>query len=145
MDRAACDGDDLAARPSWRGQAGGVDRSRAPGAPDSAKLCRQEYSDLAHRTRAGAPGRGRQRSESQIARPRHDLFNRRTDERTRGGALNAILLKGGRVIDPANALDGENDVLLRDGEIAGVQPAGTRFRGATAVDPRGRWVVAGLV
>src|SRR5258708_10351466 len=127
MDRAARDGDDLAARASGLSEIGGVDRSRASRAPDSAKLRRQEYPDLAHRTRAGAPGRGRQRSESQIARPRNDLFNRRTDERTRGGALNAILLKGGRVIDPANALDGEYDVLLRDREIAAVERAGPRF------------------
>ena len=48
----------------------------------------------------------RQRSESQNARSRHDLFNRRTDERIRGGTLNRILLRGGRVIDPASAIDG---------------------------------------
>jgi dihydroorotase len=59
--------------------------------------------------------------------------------------LNSILLRGGRVIDPASALDGDYDVLVRDGEIAAVERAGTRFGEATSVDLRGCWIVPGLV
>ena len=36
-----------------------------------------------------------------------------------------IVLRGGRVIDPAGAIDGAYDVLVRDGEIAAVEPAGS--------------------
>ena len=49
------------------------------------------------------------------------------------------------MIDPASALDGEYDVLLRDSEIAAVERAGTRFGDATAVDARGCWIVPGLI
>jgi dihydroorotase len=61
--------------------------------------------------------------------------------------LNSILLKGGRVIDPASALDGAYDVLLRDGEIAAVERAGTRMNPAdvTVVDASGWWIVPGLI
>ena len=61
--------------------------------------------------------------------------------------MNSILLRGGRVIDPASALDGEYDVLLRDGEIAAVEPAGTRMNlpDATIVDASGCWIVPGLI
>src|ERR1700722_3796034 len=147
MDRPARDGDDLASRASRGGKTGGADRSRTSRRSDSAELRRQEYPDLAQRARARAPRHGRQRSESQIPRPRDDLFNRRTDERTRGGALNSILLRGGRVIDPASAIDGDHDVLVRDGEIAAVEPAGTRMNlpDANVFDVSGCWIVPGLV
>ena len=51
------------------------------------------------------------------------------------------------MIDPASALDGEYDVLLRDGEIAAVEPAGTRTNlpNATIVDVSGCWIVPGLI
>ena len=49
------------------------------------------------------------------------------------------------MIDPANALDGEYDVLVREGEIAAVERAGTRFSDATSVDARGCWIVPGLI
>jgi dihydroorotase len=59
--------------------------------------------------------------------------------------LTSILLRGGRVIDPASAVDGDYDVLVRDGEIAAVERAGTRFSDATSVDARGCWIVPGLI
>jgi dihydroorotase len=61
--------------------------------------------------------------------------------------LNSILLKGGRVIDPANALDGQYDVLVRDGEIAAVEPAGARInlQDLTVIDVSGCWIVPGLI
>src|SRR5271168_4453275 len=142
MDRATRDGDDLAARPPSRGQTGGVDRSRTSRCPHSAELRRQEHPDLAHRTCASAARRGRRGSERQIARSRDDLFNRRTAERIRGGALSSILLRGGRLIDPASGLDGQYDVLVRNGSLAAVEPAGARinFGEATVFDAKGCWV-----
>src|SRR3984957_3931996 len=147
MDRPARDGDDLASRASRGGKTGGADRSRTSRRSDSAELRRQEYPDLAQRARARAPRHGRQRSQSQIARPRNDLFNRRTDERTRGGALTSLLLRGGRVIDPASAIDGDHDVLVRDGEIAAVERTGARMNlpDLTIVDVSGCWIVPGLI
>ncbi len=59
--------------------------------------------------------------------------------------MNSILLRGGRVIDPASALDGDYDVLISEGEIAAVERAGTRFDDATSVDARGCWIVPGLI
>lgn len=49
------------------------------------------------------------------------------------------------MIDPASAIDGDYDVLVRDGEIAAVEPAGTRFGEVTSVDARGCWIVPGLI
>jgi dihydroorotase len=51
------------------------------------------------------------------------------------------------VIDPASALDGDHDVLIRDGEIAAIERAGTRMNlpDATIVDVSGCWIVPGLI
>ena len=61
--------------------------------------------------------------------------------------MKPIVLRGGRVIDPANALDGSYDVLVRDGEIAAVERKGTHinFAEATSVDVSGCWIVPGLI
>jgi dihydroorotase len=55
-----------------------------------------------------------------------------------------ILIKNGRVIDPASRLDGKRDVLIENGKIAKV---GTRIegRGAKVIDARGCWVLPGLI
>ncbi len=51
------------------------------------------------------------------------------------------------MIDPASALDGNYDLLVRDGEIAAVQGAGTRMNlhDASLVDASGCWIVPGLI
>ncbi|MGH7923167.1 MAG: dihydroorotase [Candidatus Binatus sp.] len=61
--------------------------------------------------------------------------------------MNSILLRGGRVIDPANARDGEYDLLVRGGEIAAVERTGARMnlQGPNIVDARGCWIVPGLI
>src|SRR4029450_3045206 len=46
-----------------------------------------------------------------------------------GGAVSRLLLKGGRVVDPAQGLDGPADVLIENGRIAAV---GRRVRAASA-------------
>jgi dihydroorotase len=61
--------------------------------------------------------------------------------------LNSILLRGGRVIDPAGAIDGQYDVLVRDGEIAAVERAGVlkNVEDTMTVDVNGCWIVPGLI
>jgi dihydroorotase len=58
-----------------------------------------------------------------------------------------LLIKGGRVIDPANGRDEIGNVVLDHGKVAAVLPAGSepaRFDGRV-VDASGKWVVPGLV
>ncbi|MGC1677238.1 MAG: dihydroorotase [Candidatus Binataceae bacterium] len=59
----------------------------------------------------------------------------------------ATLIRGGRVIDPASGIDGDFDLLVRDGEIEAVEPAGTieDTAGALMIDAAGCWVVPGLI
>jgi len=61
--------------------------------------------------------------------------------------MNALLLTGGRVIDPANRLDASADVLIVDGKIAGVgQDAATKAPvHAERLDCRGKIVCPGLI
>jgi dihydroorotase len=50
------------------------------------------------------------------------------------------------VIDPANAVDGPYDVLVRDGEIAGIERAShTNLQNITIIDVSGCWIVPGLI
>src|ERR1051326_6897558 len=61
--------------------------------------------------------------------------------------MKARLLSGGRVIDPANGLDAEADVLIADGKITGVG-TGARLRAAEEVEEisvRGLVVCPGLI
>jgi len=56
----------------------------------------------------------------------------------------ALLIRGGRVIDPRHGIDAVRDVLLRDGAVAEV---GERLNDPSArvLDAAGRWVVPGLI
>jgi dihydroorotase len=58
--------------------------------------------------------------------------------------VSALLLKGGRVVDPAQDVDGPADVRIENGRIAAV---GQRLnaKGATVVDVSGRVVCPGLI
>lgn len=56
----------------------------------------------------------------------------------------AILLKGGRVIDPAQNLDKTADVLIADGVVKAVEP-GANASGARVIDCAGRVVTPGFV
>jgi dihydroorotase len=56
-----------------------------------------------------------------------------------------LLLKGGRVIDPANDLDGAADVAVRGSEIALVAPDIAPHLAATVVDVAGLIVTPGLI
>jgi dihydroorotase len=56
-----------------------------------------------------------------------------------------ILLRGGRVIDPARNLDVSADLLLQDGKIARVEPGLAGAQAAQVIDVKGMWVVPGLI
>jgi dihydroorotase len=56
-----------------------------------------------------------------------------------------LFIEGGRVIDPANGVDGVRTVVVRDGAIAEVAERVERPRDARAVDARGKWVTPGFV
>ncbi len=56
----------------------------------------------------------------------------------------ALLIKNGRVIDPANNLDGKRDVLIENGKIVAVK---SKIQGSRSkvIDAAGLWVLPGLV
>jgi dihydroorotase len=58
-----------------------------------------------------------------------------------------LLIKGGRVIDPANGRDEAGSILIESGAVAGFFPAGSEPAGynGRVVDAAGKWVVPGLV
>ncbi len=61
--------------------------------------------------------------------------------------MSRILLRGGRLIDPAREVDEICDLLVDDGEVAAVAPPGRLGvpEGASVIDAAGCWVVPGLV
>src|SRR5262249_45425473 len=54
-----------------------------------------------------------------------------------------LVLKGGRVIDPAQGIDGGHDVAIADGKIAAVAP--DLGSGRETIDMRGAFVLPGLI
>jgi dihydroorotase len=58
-----------------------------------------------------------------------------------------ILLRGGRVIDPARNFDASADVLLQNGKVAKVESgiAAPTAKDARTIDVTGKWVVPGLI
>ena len=61
--------------------------------------------------------------------------------------MKPLVLKGGRVIDPFSGVDGACDVVVLDGELDALEPAGTIPAPADAlvIDCAGLWVVPGLI
>lgn len=56
-----------------------------------------------------------------------------------------LLLRGGRVIDPACHIDGVMDVAIRDGKVAAVLPAIPRADARNSIDVRDRLVIPGMI
>jgi dihydroorotase len=56
-----------------------------------------------------------------------------------------LVIRGGRVIDPAQRLDRNADVAIRDGRIASVRRDIPAAAGAETIDARGKLVVPGLI
>src|SRR5262245_51366248 len=61
------------------------------------------------------------------------------------GTLYDVVLRGGRVIDPSQALDGALDVGVRAGRVEAVAPALPLERTREVIDVRGRIVLPGLI
>jgi len=58
--------------------------------------------------------------------------------------MQRVLLKGGRVLDPATGLDGVRDVLVADGRIEEIAPR-VGSAGAEVIDCAGCLVLPGLI
>jgi dihydroorotase len=56
-----------------------------------------------------------------------------------------LFVEGGRVIDPANGVDGVRTVVIRDGRVAEVGERIERPRDARALDAHGKWVTPGFI
>ena len=56
-----------------------------------------------------------------------------------------LILKGGRVIDPANGVDGVHDVVITDGRIERVAAAGPAPKGVAVLDVAGKVVCPGFI
>src|SRR5688572_9781100 len=56
-----------------------------------------------------------------------------------------LLLRGGRVIDPAQGVDGIHDVAIKDARIAAVLPAITPSSAKETIDVSGKLVLPGLI
>jgi dihydroorotase len=58
--------------------------------------------------------------------------------------LTSFILKGGRLLDPAAGLDGQQDIHVRDGVVATIG-ADVKVDGATVIDVKGLIVTPGLI
>jgi dihydroorotase len=56
-----------------------------------------------------------------------------------------LIIRGGRLIDPHNRVNGLRDVVLRDGRVAEVCEKAPAIEGAAIVDATGCWVLPGLI
>lgn len=58
-----------------------------------------------------------------------------------------LIIKNGRVLDPANAIDGVRDLYVKDGVIAAVCKEGETYElaGADIIDAKGMYVMPGLI
>jgi len=56
-----------------------------------------------------------------------------------------LILRGGRLVDPAHGLDAPRDLGIADGRVAAVEEAIDEARAARAIDLRGRTVIPGIV
>ena len=61
--------------------------------------------------------------------------------------MKPLLLRGGRLIDPLYEVDAACDLLVTDGEVEALEPAGTLKPpdGAEVIDVTGLWVIPGLI
>src|SRR5208282_3933388 len=152
MDRSARDGGTLEAWPSGVGEARRADRSRPSRSADPAQLRRQKYPYGPRRARAGAAFTARGGRRAQASRSGRDLLDGRvaqgTCKGTRETRVTSILIRRGRVIDPANRVDAIFDLRVSDGKIEELEL--TRRGGnagpiAREIDASGCWVVPGLI
>jgi dihydroorotase len=55
-----------------------------------------------------------------------------------------LLIKGGRLINPASGFDGVTDILIEDGVVAAIKP-NIDSAGTEVIDSAGKWVIPGVV
>jgi dihydroorotase len=65
--------------------------------------------------------------------------------RPASGRATSVLIRGGRVIDPAGSVDAVQDVLIEQGKIARVGGGLTAPQGGLQIDARGKWVCPGFI
>ena len=58
--------------------------------------------------------------------------------------MSRLLVRGGRILDPASGFDQAGDVLVEDGRITAVGPD-LEARGAELVEAEGGWIAPGFV
>jgi len=63
----------------------------------------------------------------------------------KGASPMTLLIRGGRVIDPAGSVDAVQDVLIEDGKIARVGARLAVPAGAAVIDATGTWVCPGFI
>src|SRR5262245_44261842 len=56
-----------------------------------------------------------------------------------------LILRGGRVIDPAQGIDGTRDIAIRDGRIVALEPSMSGDTDAEVLDVTGQLVLPGLI
>ena len=59
--------------------------------------------------------------------------------------MRPVLIRGGRIVDPTQTLDGVGDVLLQDGKVVATGPGIGTPDGATVIDATGLIVAPGLI
>jgi dihydroorotase len=59
--------------------------------------------------------------------------------------MNAIIIKNGRVIDPANNFDQVTDIFISDGQIAGTGKQPDGFNAQQTIDATDHWVIPGII
>ena len=59
--------------------------------------------------------------------------------------MSALVIRGGRVVDPSQGLDEPRDLLIEDGRVARVAPRVGARRGVEVIDAEGLVVVPGLI
>ena len=59
--------------------------------------------------------------------------------------MEALLIKSGRLIDPASDTDGIYDVLVENGRVSKIAPSIEPQERMQVIDASGRWVIPGLV
>src|SRR5215468_10927822 len=80
-------------------------------------------------------------------KPGHDFHVSLSRDNNRGvpSMQYDVLLSGGRVIDPAQGIDGALDVAIQDGRVAAVQAAIPREHAREVLDVSGKLVLPGLI
>ena len=58
---------------------------------------------------------------------------------------NHLVLRGGRIIDPANNFDEIADIIIRYGKIHRISTTRIASSGANTVDLQGKWVIPGQI